>query len=60
MSLLGFVDCRKVWDYSSLKLHALGSLNDKISSQEMKRREIQAEHDHLMKIMQEKQVNVMQ
>ena len=56
MSLLGFVDCRRVWNYSSLKMQTLSSLNDRITSQEKKRREIQAEHDRLMKIMQDKQV----
>ena len=48
-----------MWDYSLLRMQALSSLNDQITTQEKKRREIQAEHDRLMKIMQDKQVDVM-
>ena len=40
-------------------MQALSSLNDQITTQEKKRREILAEHDRLMKIMQDKQVDVM-
>ena len=58
MGLLGFVDYRRVWDYSLLKMQTLSTLNDQITTQEKKRREIQAEHDRLMKMMQDKQVDL--
>lgn len=58
MNLVLFLDYRKVWEYNFGQTQTLSSLNTRITSQEKKRREIQAEYDHLMMLMQNMQVEL--